>query len=104
MKDFNDFSDLENAIGYSFKDKELIKTALTHPSADGKVNYERLEFLGDAVLELSISELLFAAYPDVDEGELTKMRAGIVCSRSLSAKPSCLSISRWPVSALSLSR
>ncbi len=74
---------LENAIGYSFHEKELLRTALTHPSYGEGENYERLEFLGDAVLELCVSRYLYLEYPGASEGELTKRRAEIVCSAAL---------------------
>lgn len=80
---------LEERIGYSFKDIALLKQALTHSSYanEQKINklpnYERLEFLGDAVLELVSSEFLFRENPSMPEGQLTKMRASMVCEPSL---------------------
>lgn len=80
---------LEERIGYHFQNIALLKQALTHSSFTNEQkinktkNYERLEFLGDAVLELVSSEFLFKANPDVTEGELTKMRAAMVCEPSL---------------------
>lgn len=80
---------LEGIIGYIFKDKHLLSQAMTHSSYAnekklGKAGCnERLEFLGDAVLELISSDFLFAAYPKVPEGELTKKRASLVCEPSL---------------------
>ena len=94
MKYYTDLAEIEKAIGYAFKNKELLITALTHPSASGENNYERLEFLGDAVLELSVSDVLYKKFNDSDEGALTKMRAGIVCSRSLSAVAAKLEINK----------
>ena len=85
----NDISGLEKLIGYEFKDKKLLKQALTHSSYanEQKINrsgdYERLEFLGDAVLEVVSSEFLFHKYPDLPEGKLTKLRASMVCEPSL---------------------
>ncbi len=73
-----DCGELENSIGYSFHDKKLIKKAFIHASADLQESYERLEFLGDAVLELVISEHLFFEKPDYTEGQLTKNRAALV--------------------------
>ena len=75
-------------IGVSFDDLSLLDEALTHPSytneAKGTVPHnERLEFLGDAVLELASSTYLYASYPDCTEGELTKMRASLVQSDTL---------------------
>lgn len=81
--------ELEERIGYFFKDKNLLKTALTHSSYSNekKVGHfgcnERLEFLGDAVLELTSSEFLFLNYKELPEGELTKLRASIVCEPTL---------------------
>jgi len=84
-----DLNGLEEAIGYKFKDRGLLKQALTHSSYanEQKINksgdYERLEFLGDAVLEVVSSEFLFHKYPDLPEGRLTKLRASMVCEPSL---------------------
>ncbi len=80
---------LAERIGYQFHDISLLKQAVTHSSFtnEQKINksgdYERLEFLGDAVLELVSSEFLFHEHPEVPEGELTKMRAAMVCEPSL---------------------
>ena len=80
---------LEERIGYHFQDISLLKQALTHSSFtnEQKINkakhYERLEFLGDAVLELVSSEFLFKRHPEMPEGELTKVRASMVCEPSL---------------------
>ncbi len=80
---------LEERIGYRFQNASLLKQALTHSSFTNEQkinkakNYERLEFLGDAVLELVSSEFLFKENPDMPEGELTKMRASMVCEPSL---------------------
>lgn len=80
---------LEQIIGYTFRDKYLLNQALTHSSYAnekklGKLgSNERLEFLGDAVLELISSDYLFAKFPQLPEGELTKKRASLVCEPSL---------------------
>ena len=77
----------EDKIGYRFKDRSLLQQALTHPSYGGDhrvPHYQRLEFLGDAVLELYISEMLYKAYPDMPEGKLTRMRADLVKEETLS--------------------
>lgn len=82
-------AELEERIGYVFCNKELLKQAVTHTSYtnEQKINkqkhYERLEFLGDAVLELLASRFLFEQYPDKPEGQLTKMRASMVCEPAL---------------------
>lgn len=79
----------QTKIGYTFKNQDTLKLALTHSSYGNEVyhdkhhNNERLEFLGDAVLELSVSEYLFEKYSSQPEGELTKMRASIVCEPTL---------------------
>lgn len=69
--------------GYRFRDQRLLELALTHPSA-GSPDNQRLEFLGDAVLEFLVSERLYRAYPDKAEGELTRLRAQLVCEEMLS--------------------
>lgn len=71
------------AIGYEFKKSSLAKLALTHSSTSQKWDNERLEFLGDAVLELVSSQYLFFKYPEDPEGVLTKKRARLVCEPSL---------------------
>ena len=76
----------EKNIGYVFKDKELLKRALTHTSYahDKKIeSNEKLEFLGDAILEFVVSEYLYKNYKKLKEGEMTKVRATVVCEDSL---------------------
>lgn len=81
--------ELQKKITYEFKDPGLLRRALTHSSYSNErhlkrqTNNERLEFLGDAVLELMTSDFLFRKYPDMDEGEMTKLRASLVCEASL---------------------
>jgi ribonuclease-3 len=79
---------LERVLGYSFARPELLETALTHPSAavGSDVHYERLEFLGDAVLDLAIADLLMRKFPTAKEGPLSKQRASIVNARTLALK------------------
>ena len=83
-------------LGYNFKNKDLIQTALTHTSFSHEnkniENNEKLEFLGDAVLELVISSYIFKKFNELSEGELTKLRASIVCEESLAAKSKSLNI------------
>ncbi|MCR4636281.1 MULTISPECIES: ribonuclease III [Butyrivibrio] len=85
----NDITELEDRIGYHFKDRALIRMALTHSSYanEQKINkqpdYERLEFLGDSVLEMVSSTYLYNNYPDKKEGQMTKMRASMVCEQAL---------------------
>ena len=85
----NNLQDLEKKINYTFKDKALIKRAMMHSSYINEKHLEkyecneRLEFLGDAVLELVSSEFLFLDMPEVSEGKLTKTRASMVCEPAL---------------------
>ena len=73
---------LSETLGYSFSDARLLRQALTHRSAPGDSN-ERLEFLGDAVLDIVISEALFHTLPDAPEGDLSRLRASLVRDTSL---------------------
>ena len=81
--------ELEQKIGYRFRDRGLLRQALTHSSFanEQKINrypdYERLEFLGDAVLELVSSDFLFHENPQMPEGKLTKLRSSMVCEPAL---------------------
>ncbi len=89
MKEEYSIEELEEKIGYVFQDKSLLRQALTHSSYanERKINkikdYERIEFLGDAVLELVTSEFLFREQEEMSEGELTRKRASLVCEPSL---------------------
>ena len=77
---------LEKNIGYTFKNKELLKNALTHTSYAYEKNVasnEKLEFLGDSILEFISSKYLYNNFPNLSEGEMTKVRATIVCEESL---------------------
>lgn len=84
---------LEKTIGYTFKDKNIVNIALTHSSFANEHRMsgkpcecnERLEFLGDSVLSLVVSEYIYDKYGKSPEGDLTKIRAQVVCSRSLSS-------------------
>ena len=83
------FEQLQNDLNVAFNNKNLLYQAFTHSSYVNEhrrklfTDNERLEFLGDAVLELSVSKFLFEKYPHMSEGELTKLRASIVCEPSL---------------------
>ncbi len=83
--------ELQKNIGYEFKQELLLRQALTHSSyAHEKslkdlMDNERLEFLGDAVLEVVSSEFLFKNHPEMNEGQMTKLRASLVCEQSLAA-------------------
>jgi ribonuclease III len=90
----NHHADLERRLGYNFNRPELLATALTHPSAATGVeaHYERLEFLGDAVLDLAIADLLMRRFPEAKEGALSKERASIVNGRTLAVKANEISL------------
>ena len=83
--------DLEAAIGYRFQNITLLQNALTHSSYanerwhDSLMSNERLEFLGDSVLGMVVAEHLYTAFPDRPEGDLTRMRADMVCEQALAA-------------------
>lgn len=83
------FTSLQENLNYKFKDSNLLKLAMTHSSyanehkMDIVDNNERLEFLGDAILNLIVSQYLYKKYPNHPEGELTKIRAKVVCESSL---------------------
>ncbi|MCL1913863.1 MAG: ribonuclease III [Eubacteriaceae bacterium] len=77
---------LQDRIGYCFKDMSLLETSLTHSSAVNefkKESNQRLEFLGDAVMQLAVSSFIFLNLPELDEGALSKTRSLIVCADSL---------------------
>lgn len=74
---------LEKRFGFYFKDRDLIEAAFTHSSAGLGISNERLEFLGDAVLQLVVSRYLYDMCPDFSEGELTKLRARVVNKKTL---------------------
>ncbi len=80
---------LEDKLGYKFKDKTLLRNALTHSSYANEhrrqsiSSNERLEFLGDSVLGMLVADALYVTRPDLSEGELTRLRAAIVCESSL---------------------
>ena len=80
------FEKIEKEIGYEFKNKQLLETALTHTSyayENKKQSNEKLEFLGDSILEFVSSEYIYHNYPKLKEGEMTKVRASVVCEKSL---------------------
>jgi len=81
-------AEFQRRLGHRFSNPELLHTALTHPSAAvGSDNhYERLEFLGDAVLDLAIADMLMRLFPEAKEGPLSKQRASIVNGRTLALK------------------
>lgn len=85
-----ELQELQNKLSYSFKNDGVLVQALTHKSyvnerKDGAKDNERLEFLGDAVLDLTVSHLIMEKYPDLSEGEMSKLRASMVNEGSLAA-------------------
>lgn len=95
----NNFNQLEDKFLYSFKNKSLLTEALTHSSyANEKnihFNYERYEFLGDAVLQLIVSDYLIQNGKSYNEGEMSLFRSYVVCEKFLSAKAKDLDIGKW---------
>ena len=82
------YKELEKGLGYAFRDPALLENALTHSSyanerRDGHKDNERLEFLGDSILGFVVAEFLYKLYPDKPEGDLTRIRADLVCERNL---------------------
>ncbi len=83
------YIELQKRIGYDFRDSGYLVTALSHSSYVNEhkheqcEDYERCEYLGDAVLELTVSEFLYKGYPQMREGEMTKLRASLVCEPTL---------------------
>ena len=96
-----DLKEFQARIGYQFKNINLLRQALTHSSYANEKHMrklsdnERLEFLGDAVLELVSSEFLYDNYSDVPEGELTKLRASIVCEPTLALCTEAMELGRY---------
>ena len=92
--------DLETAIGYRFHNISLLQNALTHSSYANErwhnslLSNERLEFLGDSILGMVVAEYLYANFQDRPEGELTRMRADMVCETSLAVVPALVGIGR----------
>lgn len=96
-------SKVAKALGYQFSDVGLLKLALTHPSM-GPDNNQRLEYLGDAVLQLSISDLIYRLHAKMPEGEMTRLRASLVCEETLFDIAKALQLERSIVSKPRLSR
>jgi len=91
----NDYSQLEEAVNYHFKNKQLIIEALTHKSHKQSYNNERLEFLGDAVLDLIVGEYLFEKFPKSNEGVLSKIRASLVNERGFTILAEKLNLGQY---------
>ena len=93
----SEYKGLQNLIGYTFRDEALLRRALTHGSYSREDN-QRLEFLGDALLDFVVADILYDRHPDWDEGKLTKTRAQLV-----SREPLCALFDRWQLGNLLLS-
>lgn len=99
--DIKELNAFENIINYKFNNIETLEKSLTHSSYSNedksysKTNNERLEFLGDAVLSISVSRFIFEQYPDYPEGDLTKLRSQVVCEDTLSLVAANLHIGRF---------
>jgi ribonuclease III len=101
VSDENPYATLEQKLGYAFVQRKRLESALTHKSyvnenpGWGRADNERLEFLGDAVLDLAVGHLLMEALPERNEGELSKTRAGIVNEQGLADVAAELSLGEW---------
>lgn len=100
-KKMNNYNDIEKKLGVIFKNKDILNTALIHRSyinenrGKNLENNERLEFLGDAVLELIISDYIYTKYPTKPEGELTAIRSAIVRTESLADESRKLDVGQY---------
>ena len=91
----DNYAELEKRLGYPFKNKRLIIEALTHKSYKKPYNNERLEFLGDAVLDLIVGEFLFHKFPESDEGVLSKIRASLVNESGFATLARAIDLGRY---------
>lgn len=95
------YGELEHALGYVFHDKQLLETALTHSSYANETwheslrSYERLEFLGDSILGFVVADYLFRSYRQKPEGQLTRIRAELVCEKNLAQVAAQLSLGNY---------
>ncbi len=97
-KENGSMTEFEEKLGYTFKNKKLLETALTHSSYANekrKRSNERLEFLGDSVLSLIVSSYIFKKLNNVNEGELTKIRASLVCEQALAEFSKNISLNEY---------
>ncbi|MCI8993217.1 MAG: ribonuclease III [Eubacterium sp.] len=101
MRNTGKLEQFEKIIGYHFQNRNLLRQALTHSSFANerhmakRSDNERLEFLGDAVLELMTSDYLYREYPKYSEGELTKLRASLVCEQALAASTDEIDLGKY---------
>lgn len=87
-------AELEAAIQYRFADRGLLEQALTHRSY-GRNHYERLEFLGDSILNAVVAEALYQTFPELPEGDLSRLRANLVCQEQLVSVAEELNLGRY---------
>ena len=104
MQDLDNYmitDEIENILGYTFDDKSLLKHALTHSSftPDFRVNYERLEFLGDRILGVSIAKMVYEKFPDEPEGNLSQRLMALVCKDAVSEVVKKLGLSDYIIIA-----
>ncbi len=93
-----DLAELETALGYDFSDRTVLERALVHSSAASEEDCESnqtLEFLGDAVLDLAVGELVMREHPESGEGDLTRMRATLVSANGIATVAEALRIGKW---------
>ena len=98
VREPEEYKPIEEKLGYAFNNYEWLERALTHRSVhtkDNRSDYERLEFLGDAVLDLGVAQLLLDAHPESKEGELSKMRAALVNTSSLAELARVLDLGKF---------
>ena len=94
------FKELQKKLGYRFKNPDLLKTALTHSSyanenkKKGAGNNERLEFLGDSVLGMTVAAMIFNGKPNMPEGQMTRLRSELVCEKSLASLAATLGLGK----------
>lgn len=99
--DIKELNEFEEVIKYKFNNIEILEKSLTHSSYSNedksynKVNNERLEFLGDAVLSITVSRFIFDRFPEYPEGDLTKLRSQVVCEDTLSLVAANLNIGKY---------
>jgi ribonuclease-3 len=91
----HDIRGLEKILKYRFRDRALVETALTHSSLHPELSYERLEFLGDAVLDLVVSTSLFETHPTRQEGELSQLRAALISRPALGKVAERMGLLDW---------
>lgn len=99
--DIKELNEFENLINYKFNNIDILEKSLTHSSYSNedkfynKVNNERLEFLGDAVLSITVSRFIFDKFPEYPEGDLTKLRSQVVCEDTLSLVATDLNVGKY---------